>query len=82
MNQQKQPNFGTNFTETLLRKVGIILYYSLALEKFEKCSRFHILYAYIAHDKLDNRYKSLYELMLAEDNKPELREEMSIFIFK
>lgn len=55
---------------------------SLGLDKFSKCARFHILYSYVAHDRLDNRYKALYELMIAEDNKPDLREEMSIFTFK
>jgi hypothetical protein len=50
--------------------------------EFEKCSRIHLQYAYLANDKLGNSYKALYELMVAEDNKPTWREEFSIFRYK
>ena len=49
-----------------------------ALARYPKCGRLHMLYAYIQHEKLRNKYKSLFQLMLTEENKPSLQEEFSI----
>jgi hypothetical protein len=42
------------------------------LDKFPKCPRLHLLNAYIHHEKLKNKFKALFELMLTEENKPNL----------
>ncbi len=41
-----------------------------ALERFQKCPRLHLLNAYIHHEKLKNKFKALFELMITEENKP------------
>lgn len=33
-------------------------------------------------DKLRNKFKALFELMIAEENKPNLQEEFSIYVYK
>jgi hypothetical protein len=53
-----------------------------ALEKFPKSSRLHLLYAYIQREKLHNKFKALFEMMITEDNKPSLEEEFSIYRYK
>jgi len=53
-----------------------------SLEKFPKSARLHILYAYIQHEKLKNKFKALFELMITEENKPNLQEEFSIYRYK
>ncbi len=52
------------------------------IERFPKSARLHMLYAYIQHEKLKNKYKALYELMITEDNKPNVQEEFSIYRYK
>ena len=53
-----------------------------ALEKFHKSCRLHILHSYLQHEKLKNKFKSLFELMITEENKPSLPEEFSIYRYK
>jgi hypothetical protein len=53
-----------------------------AIDKFPKSPRLHMLYAYIQHEKLKNKFKALFELMITEENKPNIQEEFSIFRFK
>ncbi|KAL4450352.1 hypothetical protein ABPG74_009058 [Tetrahymena malaccensis] len=52
-----------------------------SLEKFVKSSRLHLLHAYIQHEKLKNKFKALFELMIAREHKPNIQEEFSIFRF-
>jgi len=53
-----------------------------AMEKFYKSARLHVLYAFIEREKLDNRFKALYELTLSESVKPSFEEEFSIYRYK
>ena len=53
-----------------------------SLEKFTKSSRLHMLNAYLQQEKLRSKFKALFELMITEENKPNLREEFSIFRYK
>lgn len=53
-----------------------------ALERFPKSGRLHLLYAFIQHEKLKNRYKALCEMMIIERGKPNIQEEFSIFRHK
>ena len=53
-----------------------------ALVRYPKCGKLHMLYAYIQNEKLKNKYKSLFQLMLTEENKPSLQEEFSIYRYK
>ena len=53
-----------------------------ALTRFPKSGRLHMLYAYIQHEKLKNKYKSLFQLMFTEENKPSLQEEFLIYRYK
>jgi hypothetical protein len=53
-----------------------------ALDKFPKCPRLHLLNAYIHHEKLKNKFKALFELMLTEENKPNMQEEFSLYRYK
>lgn len=40
------------------------------------------MHAYIQQSKLQNKFKSLFELMITEESKPNLQEEFSIYRFK
>ncbi|EAR83935.1 PAS domain S-box protein (macronuclear) [Tetrahymena thermophila SB210] len=51
-------------------------------EKFQKSSRLHLLHAYIQQGKLQNKFKALFELMITEEQKPNLQEEFSIYRYK
>ena len=53
-----------------------------ALERFPKSGRLHMLYAYIQHEKLKNKYKALFEMMITEEHKPNVQEEFSIQRYK
>lgn len=53
-----------------------------ALEKFSKSPRLHLLNAYLQHEKLNNKYKALFELMDTKENKPNLQEDFAIFRYK
>lgn len=53
-----------------------------ALERFPKSGRLHMLYAFIQHEKLKNRYKALFEMMITEESKPNIQEEFSIYRHK
>ena len=53
-----------------------------SLEKFAKSPRLHILHAYLQQEKLKNKFKALFELMITEENKPNIQEEFSIFRYK
>lgn len=53
-----------------------------SIDRFNKSSRLHLLSSYLHQEKLNNKYKSMYELMLTEENKPNLQEEFSIYRFK
>lgn len=50
-----------------------------SIEKFPKSARLHLLYSYILHEKLKNKFKALFELMIAKENNPNVKEEFSIF---
>ena len=52
------------------------------IEKFPKTPRLHLLYAFIQHERLGNKYKALSELMITEENKPNIQEEFSIYRYK
>ncbi len=42
------------------------------LEKFPKSARLHLLHAHIQHEKLKNKFKALFELMITEESKPNM----------
>lgn len=42
----------------------------------------HIIYAYVQREKLNNKFKALFEMMIAKDNKPSVEQEFSIFRYK
>jgi hypothetical protein len=42
------------------------------LEKFMKSSRLHLLHSHIQHEKLKNKFKALFELMITEESKPNI----------
>lgn len=52
------------------------------LEKFPKSAKLHMLYSYLQHEKLKNKFKALFELMITEENKPNIQEEFSIYRYK
>ena len=52
------------------------------IEKFPKTPKLHMLYAFIQHERLQNKYKALFELMITEENKPNIQEEFSIYRYK
>lgn len=52
------------------------------LERFPKSTRLHMLYAYIQREKLQNKFKALFEMMITEENKPNVEEDFSIFSYK
>lgn len=53
-----------------------------SLKKFGKSPRLRLLLAYIQHEKIKNKFKSLFELMQASEMKPNYLEEFSIFRYK
>jgi PAS domain S-box-containing protein len=53
-----------------------------ALERFPKSVKLHLLYAYVQKEKLDNKFKGLFELMIALEAKPSIEEEYAIFRYK
>ena len=52
------------------------------LGKFPKSTKLHLLFAYVLHTKLKNKYKALFELMLTESHKPNLQEEFAVYRYK
>lgn len=42
----------------------------------------HVLHSHIQHEKLKNKFKALYELMITEECKPNIQEEFSIYRYK
>lgn len=48
------------------------------LEKFTKSARLHLLHSYIQHEKLKNKFKALFQLMIAKEHKPFIQQEFSI----
>jgi PAS domain S-box-containing protein len=53
-----------------------------SLKKFGKSPRLRLLLAYIQHEKIKNKFKSLFELMQASEMKPNYLEEFSIYRYK
>ncbi|KAM3130308.1 hypothetical protein pb186bvf_017604 [Paramecium bursaria] len=53
-----------------------------ALDRYPKCPRLHLLNSYVHHEKLKNKFKALFELMITEENKPNMQEEFSIYRYK
>lgn len=53
-----------------------------SLKKFGKSPKLRLLLAYIQHEKIKNKFKSLFELMQAADMKPNYLEEFSIYRYK
>lgn len=41
-------------------------------ERFPRSSRLHLQSAYLNHERLNNKFKALFELMMTEENKPSL----------
>lgn len=46
----------------------------VGLEMFPKASNLHLLSSYIHQEKLNNRFKALYELYIIEENKPSIQD--------
>ena len=40
------------------------------------------MHSHIQHEKLKNKFKALFELMITEESKPNMQEEFSIFRYK
>ncbi len=53
-----------------------------AIDKYPKSSRLHLIFAYISHEKLKNKFKALYEMMIIEEQKASFQEEFSIYRYK
>jgi PAS domain S-box-containing protein len=53
-----------------------------SLKKFTKSPRLRLLLAYLQHEKMKNKFKSLFELMQAAEMKPNYQEEFSIYRYK
>lgn len=53
-----------------------------ALARLPKSRKLHMLYAYIQHERLKNKFKALHELMIAETHKPGLQEEFAIYRYR
>ena len=54
----------------------------ISLETFPKSRRLRMLHAYLQHEKLENKYKALFELMLIQENKPNIQEEFAMCRYK
>ena len=52
------------------------------LINLKKSTRLHLLFAYLLHEKLNNKYKALYELTNTEENKPNMQEAFSIHRYR
>ncbi|EGR31396.1 PAS domain S-box family protein [Ichthyophthirius multifiliis] len=52
-----------------------------SLQIFHKSTRLHLLHSYIQHEKLKNRFKALYELMICNELKPNMQEEFALYRF-
>jgi len=53
-----------------------------SITKFPKNSRLRLQNAYFQQDRAQNHFKALFELMRAEENRPNIQEEFSIFRHK
>jgi len=49
---------------------------------FPKSSSLHLVHAYLQQEKLGNKYKALYELMIAEENRPSFQEQFLMFRYR
>jgi len=54
----------------------------VVLKKYNKSSKIHLLIAYIQHEKLKLKFRSLTEMMFSEMFKPTLKEKFSMFRLK
>ncbi|KAL4466115.1 hypothetical protein ABPG74_004352 [Tetrahymena malaccensis] len=52
-----------------------------SFDKFQKSTRLHLFNSYIQHAKLNNKFKSLLELMYTSELKPNIQEEFSIYSY-
>lgn len=52
------------------------------IEKYKKSPRLRLLLSYITHHNLKNKFRALFELMYAQESKPNMGEEFSIFRYK
>ncbi|KAL4485750.1 hypothetical protein ABPG72_012290 [Tetrahymena utriculariae] len=52
-----------------------------SFDKFQKSTRLHLFNSYIQHAKLNNKFKSLLELMYTSELKPNMQEEFSIYSY-
>jgi len=52
------------------------------LDKYPKSARLHLLYAYVQREKLNNKFKALFEIMIARDNKPSVEQEFAIYRYR
>lgn len=53
-----------------------------SIEKFRKSTKLHILYSFLQHDKLKNKFKALNELMISEETKATISEEFTLYRYK
>jgi len=52
------------------------------LYSFPKSSRLHLYHSYLQQEQIGNKYKALYELMIAEENKPGIQEQFAMFRYR
>lgn len=50
--------------------------------RFPKSTRLHLLFGYITHEKLKNKYKAFNELTCTMENKPSIQEDFSIYRYR
>jgi hypothetical protein len=92
-NLKIKQNYGNYFKKIIFTKIKIKLILMIryqfirsimtdALDRFIKSPRLHLLNSYINHEKLKNKFKALFELMVTEENKPNIQEEFSIYRYK
>ena len=79
-NKEEKNEFDIINTEDWYLFVKTIIQESL--EKFKKSTKLHILYAYIQHEKLKNKFKALNEIMISEECRTNISEEFALYRFK
>lgn len=73
---------GKDDDTTSMNKKWYLFLFSIlndGLEKFPKSAKLHVLHSHIQQEKLKNKFKALYELMMTEECKPNMQEEFSIY---
>jgi len=52
------------------------------LNAHPKSSRLHLFYTFVQQEKLENKFKSVFELLMAEESKPSLEDHFWIYRYK